>query len=98
MGITDLANRCVDELSGGQRQRVWLLWHLLNKIDILRWANYISWYSLSSRNSRFINDLNRRRNTTIVTVLHDINLSARYADYICLRKGKLIKQGLLMKL
>ena len=22
MGITDLANRCVDELSGGQRQRV----------------------------------------------------------------------------
>ena len=22
MGITELANRCVDELSGGQRQRV----------------------------------------------------------------------------
>ena len=41
-----------------------------------------------------LTDLNRRRNTTIVMVLHDINLSARYADYIfALRKGKLIKQG-----
>ena len=37
-----------------------------------------------------LTDLNRRRNTTIVMVLHDINLSARYADYIfALRKGKI---------
>ncbi|MPM56427.1 Ferric enterobactin transport ATP-binding protein FepC [bioreactor metagenome] len=41
-----------------------------------------------------LTDLNRRRGTTIVMVLHDINLSARYADYIfALRKGKLIAQG-----
>ena len=24
MGISELANRCIDELSGGQRQRVWI--------------------------------------------------------------------------
>ena len=41
-----------------------------------------------------LTDLNRRRGTTIVMVLHDINLSARYADYIfALRKGKLVAQG-----
>ena len=41
-----------------------------------------------------LTDLNRKRGTTIVMVLHDINLSARYADYIfALRKGKLVSQG-----
>lgn len=41
-----------------------------------------------------LTDLNRKRGTTIVMVLHDINLSARYADYIFeLRKGKLVAEG-----
>ena len=41
-----------------------------------------------------VKKLNEEHNITIVMVLHDINLSARYADYIfALRKGKLIKQG-----
>ena len=29
-----------------------------------------------------LTDLNRKHKTTIVMVLHDINLSARYADYL----------------
>ena len=41
-----------------------------------------------------LTDLNRRRQTTIVMVLHDINLSAKYADYLfAVKKGKLIAQG-----
>ena len=35
MGISDLADRCVDELSGGQRQRVWLALALAQDTDIL---------------------------------------------------------------
>lgn len=39
-------------------------------------------------------ELNRTKKTTIVMVLHDINLSARYADYLfALREGKLIAEG-----
>ena len=45
-----------------------------------------------------LTDLNRKHGTTIVMVLHDINLSARYADYIfALRKGKLIVEGEAIK-
>lgn len=41
-----------------------------------------------------LTELNRKKGTTIVMILHDINLSARYADYIfALRAGKLISQG-----
>jgi len=41
-----------------------------------------------------LTDLNRKLGTTIVMVLHDINLSARYADHIyALHKGKLVAEG-----
>lgn len=35
MGITELADRSVDELSGGQRQRVWIALALAQQTDIL---------------------------------------------------------------
>jgi iron complex transport system ATP-binding protein len=96
MGITELANRCVDELSGGQRQRVWIAMALAQQTDILLLDEPTTYLDIAYQVEilDLLTDLNRRRNTTIVMVLHDINLSARYADYIfALRKGKLIKQG-----
>jgi ABC-type methionine transport system ATPase subunit len=41
-----------------------------------------------------LTDLNLRRGTTIVMVLHDINLAARYADHLfALRAGRLVASG-----
>ena len=41
-----------------------------------------------------LTDLNQSRGTTIVMVLHDINLAARYADYLfAVRQGELIAHG-----
>ena len=41
-----------------------------------------------------LKELNKKRGTTIVMVLHDINLSTKYADYLfAMKDGKLIKQG-----
>ena len=41
-----------------------------------------------------LTDLNRKHKTTIVMVLHDINLSARYADYLfAMKKGRLVAEG-----
>lgn len=38
--------------------------------------------------------LNRTKGTTIVMVLHDVNLAIRYADHIfAMREGMLIAQG-----
>ena len=46
-----------------------------------------------------LTDLNKKRNTTILMVLHDINLSARYADYIfAMYQGRLEAQGAPLKI
>lgn len=96
MGITDLANRCVDELSGGQRQRVWIALALAQQTDILLLDEPTTFLDIAYQVEilDLLTDLNRRRRTTIVMVLHDINLSARYADYLfALQNGKLIAEG-----
>ena len=96
MGITELANRCVDELSGGQRQRVWIAMALAQQTDILLLDEPTTFLDIAYQIEilDLLTDLNRKRGTTIVMVLHDINLSARYADYIfAVHKGNLVAQG-----
>ncbi|SHH65784.1 iron complex transport system ATP-binding protein [Sporobacter termitidis DSM 10068] len=96
MGITELANRSVDELSGGQRQRVWIALALAQQTDILLLDEPTTFLDITYQIEilDLLTDLNRKRGTTIVMVLHDINLSARYADYIfAVEKGSLISQG-----
>lgn len=96
MGITDIANRCVDELSGGQRQRVWIAMALAQQTDLLLLDEPTTYLDIAYQVEilDLLTDLNRRRGTTIVMVLHDINLSARYADYMfAVHQGKLVAQG-----
>jgi iron complex transport system ATP-binding protein len=96
MGISELANSCVDQLSGGQRQRVWIAMALAQQTDILLLDEPTTYLDITYQVEilDLLTDLNRKRGTTIVMVLHDINLSARYADYIfALHKGNLIAEG-----
>lgn len=96
MGIADLANRSVDELSGGQRQRVWIALALAQDTDILLLDEPTTFLDISYQVEilDLLTDLNRKRGTTIVMILHDINLSARYADYLfAFYKGQLVAQG-----
>lgn len=96
MGITHLADRCVDELSGGQRQRVWIAMALAQDTDILLLDEPTTFLDIAYQVEilDLLTDLNRKKGTTIVMVLHDINLSARYADYLfAIKDGKLISEG-----
>lgn len=96
MDITDFANRNIDELSGGQRQRVWIAMALAQQTDILFLDEPTTFLDITYQVEilDLLTDLNRKRGTTIVMVLHDINLSARYADHIfAMYEGKLVAEG-----
>lgn len=96
MGISELANRNIDELSGGQRQRVWIAMALAQQTDILFLDEPTTFLDVAYQVEilDLLTDLNQQYGTTIVMVLHDINLSARYADCIfVMHHGHLIAQG-----
>lgn len=96
MGITHLADRPVDALSGGQRQRVWIAMALAQQTDILLLDEPTTYLDIAYQVEilDLLKDLNRQKGTTIAMVLHEINLSARYADYIfAVKNGKIIAEG-----
>ena len=96
MGVTEFEGRNVDELSGGQRQRVWIAMALAQETDILFLDEPTTYLDITYQIEilDLLTDLNKKKKTTIVMVLHDINLSARYADYLfALKQGKLIAKG-----
>jgi iron complex transport system ATP-binding protein len=92
----ELADRAVDELSGGQRQRVWIAMSLAQRTDILLLDEPTTFLDVNHQVEvlDLLTDLNRTRGTTVVMVLHDINLAARYADrLIALADGGVYAQG-----
>lgn len=96
MNIAEFSDRHIDELSGGQRQRVWIAMALAQQTDILFLDEPTTYLDITYQVEilDLLKDLNVKYGTTIVMVLHDINLSARYADYLfAVKNGKLIAEG-----
>ena len=96
MGILDLADVPVDSLSGGQRQRVWIALVLAQDTDILLLDEPTTYLDIAYQVEILdcLEKLNKIKKTTVVAILHDINLSIRYADHIfAMKGGKLIAEG-----
>ncbi|BCH26711.1 ABC transporter ATP-binding protein [Mesorhizobium sp. L-8-3] len=95
-GTAALAERPVDELSGGQRQRVWIAMALAQQTEILLLDEPTTFLDISHQVEvlDLLTDLNHARATTIVMVLHDLNLAARYADHlVAMAEGRLHVSG-----
>jgi iron complex transport system ATP-binding protein len=95
-GTLDVADRPVDELSGGQRQRVWIAMALAQETDLLLLDEPTTFLDVSHQVELLdlLTDLNRRAGTTIVLVLHELNLACRYADHlIAMKDGEIVAEG-----
>jgi ABC-type cobalamin/Fe3+-siderophores transport system ATPase subunit len=95
-GTTDLADRQFDELSGGQRQRVWLAMALAQDTDILLLDEPTTYLDIAHQVD--VLDLCARmraeRGCTLVAVLHDLNLAARYATHlVAMKDGAIVAEG-----
>jgi iron complex transport system ATP-binding protein len=92
----ELAGRRVDELSGGQRQRAWIAMALAQDPDVLLLDEPTSFLDVAHQIEvlDLLTELNRTRGTTVVMVLHDLNLAARYADHlIVMAAGRIVTSG-----
>ena len=95
-GTAELAGRAVSELSGGQRQRVWIAMALAQRADIVLLDEPTSFLDASHQLELLdlLTDSNREHGTTVVMVLHELNLAARYADHlVVVDGGRIVAQG-----
>ncbi|WP_027632063.1 ABC transporter ATP-binding protein [Clostridium hydrogeniformans] len=94
--LSEFERREVDTLSGGQRQRVWIAMALAQQTDLILLDEPTTYLDLAHQLEvlKLLYELNRKQTCTIVMVLHDLNLAARFSDYIiAIQKGSIIKHG-----
>jgi iron complex transport system ATP-binding protein len=92
----DLVNRPLRQLSGGQRQRVWVAMALAQDTDLLLLDEPTTYLDINHQVEllRLLRNLNTQAGKTIVVVLHDLNLAARFCDHIiAMAEGKLVAEG-----
>lgn len=95
-GMADLAGRTVDELSGGQRQQAWISMALAQGTPMLLLDEPTTYLDLAHQLDvlDLVQRLHAEAQRTIVMVLHDLNLAARYADrLVALHGGRIVAQG-----
>ncbi|MGC9504720.1 ABC transporter ATP-binding protein [Baaleninema sp.] len=94
--ISPFADRPVAALSGGERQRAFLALALAQNPQVLLLDEPTTFLDICYQLELLdlLDSLNRKQGLSIVTVLHDINLAARYSHRIALMKdGQLVEVG-----
>ncbi|WP_329085197.1 MULTISPECIES: ABC transporter ATP-binding protein [unclassified Streptosporangium] len=95
-GLLDLGDRPLDELSGGQRQRAWISMALAQGTDLLLLDEPTTFLDLAHQIEvlELVRRLHGELDRTVVMVLHDLNLAARYADrLVAMRDGRVVAAG-----
>lgn len=95
-GTTHLGDRMVDSLSGGERQRVRLALSLAQDASILLLDEPTTFLDICHQLEvlDLIARLRRARGLTVVSVLHDLEHAARYADrLVALSRGRIVADG-----
>ncbi|GAA3755780.1 iron complex transport system ATP-binding protein [Spinactinospora alkalitolerans] len=95
-GMLPYAERTLEQLSGGQRQRAWISMALAQGTDLLLLDEPTTFLDLAHQIEvlDLVRDLHEEHGRTVVMVLHDLNLAARYAHrLVAMREGGITAQG-----
>ncbi|QRM57696.1 ABC transporter ATP-binding protein [Sinorhizobium sp. BG8] len=86
VGMVELADRPLDQLSGGQRQRAWIALVLAQDTPYLLLDEPTTWLDLPHQLEvlSLLRDRNLKAGATVISVLHDLNLAARFSDHLVL--------------
>lgn len=95
-GMQEHTQRPLDQLSGGQRQRAWISMALAQDTDLLLLDEPTTFLDLAHQVDvlDLVRSLHAHHGRTVVMVLHDLNLAARYAHrLVAMRDGAVIAAG-----
>ena len=96
MNLVDIQNKYLDELSGGQRQRAFIAMVIAQGTEYIFLDEPLNNLDMKNASSmmKVLRNLCDELGKTIILVMHDINFTACYSDYIvALKDGKIARQG-----
>lgn len=96
MKLKDIQNKYLDELSGGQRQRAYIAMVIAQNTEYVFLDEPLN--NLDMKHSvemmKVLRNLCDKLGKTVVLVMHDINYTSCYSDYIvALKDGKIANHG-----
>ncbi|MET3598409.1 ATP-binding cassette domain-containing protein [Martelella mangrovi] len=95
-GLAAMAERMVDTLSGGERQRAWIAMLIAQDSRCLLLDEPTSALDIAHQIEvlSLIRKLSHENGLSVIIVLHDINMAARFSDHLCaLKAGRLVAHG-----
>ena len=96
VGLRNKADAWSRHLSGGQQQRIAIARALALNPRVILFDEPTSALDIAHQVDvlALVHRLSQQRGLTVIAVLHDINMAARYCDYLeALRGGEMIAQG-----
>lgn len=96
MGLAELAQRYLDELSGGQKQKVLIARVLAQEPEVFLFDEPTNNLDIKHQLEvlEIIKDLSKQRKSTVIMVIHDLNLASRFSDRLVLLKdGRVFAVG-----
>lgn len=97
LNIEHLASRCFSELSGGQKKMVFIAQTLVRNPRIILLDEPVNSLDLQKQMElcHFLKKIINTKNVSVIVVLHDINLAARFADNLIVlnNDGELYSTG-----
>jgi iron complex transport system ATP-binding protein len=94
--LCELRRRSIETLSGGQRQRAWFGMTLAQDTPVLLLDEPTTFLDLAAQIEMLdlVREMNQAQQRSVVMVLHDLNLAARYCDYLIVMKdGQIVTSG-----
>lgn len=96
VGLNAFADRFVATLSGGERQRAWVAMLLAQQSQCILLDEPTSALDVAHQHEllALIRELNQSLGLTVIMVLHDVNMAAKFSDHlIALHSGEVIASG-----
>ena len=94
--VNHLTDRLINEISGGERQRVMIAKALAQEPTVLLLDEPTSFLDIHHQIEilELLKKLNQEKGISVITVIHDLNLAARYSrEVLLLHQGKVLALG-----